>query len=73
VEEAVEYILQEMFKRVGLSYAPRLVKGKKWYMKNSWSESAQEDFISWLSGRLYADAALRNALMMRPVRLLWSS
>ena len=44
----INFILTEMFKRVGLEYSPSFVSDPEWYLKHEWTEEAQDDFREWL-------------------------
>jgi hypothetical protein len=45
--------LQEMFRRVGLTYPmPELTDHDDWYMQHSWTEEEENDFRAWMDKHL---------------------
>lgn len=48
-------ILTEMCKRVKVSYKDIDFKEEDWYMKHTWTEKEQEEFMEWMEKYLLED------------------
>ena len=59
----LDYILTEMFNRVGKIYKQYKVKRKEWFLKGSWTEDEEENFVKWLTNLLYNNKDYRKRIM----------
>ena len=48
----IDFLLKEMFKRVGVEYNKNIVKEDGWYLRYTWSEEDQEDFKDFMVNHL---------------------
>ena len=49
LSEDTEYILKKMCEVVGADFAKVKFKSSNWYLKHTWTEEEQQDFIDWLA------------------------
>jgi len=62
-EEALDYVLTEMFKRVGEEYSrDKLVEG--FYNLHTWTDSEQDDFQKWWIKELKTNSKLRRGFRL---------
>lgn len=61
-------ILKEMCKRVGAKFEEINFKKQNWFMKFSWTEKEQNEFIDWLTNYLYQNSEARKEVMKFPVK-----
>jgi hypothetical protein len=47
-DKKLEYILKEMFTRVGSTYSEEFCTQPDWFLKYTWTREEQHDFTDWL-------------------------
>ena len=58
--EELKTILNEMCSRVNANPEEIDFKSSDWYLKYTWTEEEQDDFIKWLSDFLYNNSKVRK-------------
>jgi len=56
-------IMTEMFNRVGETYTEEYPKQPQWYLKHSWTEKEQNEFIKWTVDYLYNSKEAREEIL----------
>ena len=56
----LETILNEMCSRVNANLKDIDFKSKDWYLKHTWTEEEQDDFIKWLADFLHTNNKARK-------------
>jgi len=57
--EQLDIIMMKMFLMVGEIYTRDYIKQDRWFMKHSWTEAQQEEFIAWLANYLKSSKVQR--------------
>jgi hypothetical protein len=61
-------IIAEMCRRVGADPKKVNPKKKDWFMKHSWTEEEQDDFVNWATDYLYKNPEARKEILNHPTR-----
>ena len=69
--KALEIVLKEMCKRVGVNYNSVNFKEDGWYNQYSWSQEEEKEFINWLTDKLMIDKYIRMELLTNPSHLTY--
>ena len=64
--ENLEFIIKEMFKRVGADYDSADLEDPDWFRKHTWTKEEQEQFSLWLKQYLKNNKEAREELMKVP-------
>lgn len=59
-------ILEEMFSRVELEFNMNFILQPEWYLKYSWTEQQEDEFIEWLIEYMLKNKDARDELMIIP-------
>jgi hypothetical protein len=60
MNQELKTILDEMCSRVNANPEDIDFKSKDWYLKYTWTEEEQDDFIKWLSNFIYNNSKARK-------------
>lgn len=61
-------ILEEMFSRVELEFNMNFILQPEWYLKYSWTEQQEDEFIEWLIEYMLKNKDARDELMIIPYK-----
>jgi hypothetical protein len=63
--DAIDFILTEMFKRVGREYSRDIIKQKNWFLSSEWSQGEQDEFIKWMVDEICNNSSLKKIFRLR--------
>lgn len=47
MDKTYEDLLNKMFEMVGETYTPEYVKEEGWFLKHTWTQEQESEFINW--------------------------
>lgn len=55
-------VIDKMFEAVGKKFNPQIPKKPDWFLRYSWTEKQQDEFISWFADYLYKNKDVQLAM-----------